>query len=28
MADGQDVIVRRPAAASVISDESTYLRPA
>ena len=26
MADGQDVIIRRPAAASVIPDESKYLR--
>src|SRR5205823_4831561 len=28
MADGQDVVIRRPAAASVISDESKYRRPA
>jgi hypothetical protein len=28
MADGQDVIIRRPAAASVIKDDSKYRRPA
>jgi hypothetical protein len=28
MADGQDVIIRRPTAASVIPDESKYIRPA
>jgi hypothetical protein len=28
MADGQDAIIRRPAAASVIADDSKYRRPA
>ena len=27
MADGQDVVIRRPAAASVIKDDSKYRRP-